>query len=75
MEDSNFNSLSLSATSFLASLNVNPHYENVFGDVSITEKMNIVDILESLKILSKQKSRLNISLCHMISRPIVCLAL
>lgn len=71
MTDFNINSLSPSATSLFPSPEVHPHYENAVRDVLIAEKINTVDILESLKILPKEKSRLNIPLCHMISRPIV----
>jgi len=50
---------------------VHPRYENAVRDVLIGEKINTVDILESLKIVPKEKSRLNIPLCRMVSRPIV----
>ena len=50
---------------------LHPHYENAVRDVLIARKINTVDILESLKIASKDKSRLNIPICRMISRPIV----
>ena len=69
MMDSNINSPS--ATSLLPSPEVHPHYENAVRDVLVAEKINTVDILEALKILPKEKSRLNIPLCRMISRPIV----
>lgn len=58
-----------------ASLDVHPHYENAVRDVLGAKKINTVDILESLKFLPKDKSRLNIPLCRMISRPIVRRAL
>lgn len=58
-------------TSTVPSPELHPHYENAVRDVLIAQKINTVDILESLKILPKEKSRLNIPLCRMISRPIV----
>jgi len=57
--------------SMVPSPEVHPHYENAVRDVLIGEKINTVDILESLKIVPKEKSRLNIPLCRMVSRPIV----
>lgn len=60
-----------STSSMVPSLEVHAHYENVVMDVLIDEKIDIVDILESLKIVPKAKFRLNIPLCHMIFKPIV----
>ena len=59
------------STAIMPSPELHPHYENVVRDVLIARKINTVDILESLKIASKDKSRLNIPICRMISRPIV----